>query len=269
MTKVNSIFIVILSIVVVGVATLLIVLHKDDLKVHGKKIKEHFKKLKGPSASTPHNIAAMSGVEIFENGLGSLQTVTDQQAIALLEGDGSTVVEGSTNFSGATSGRPEPRLSVAEVIDFQKGSTQAGVGEEEYFEGAELHPGTAVNPMTLDTIDESPGGADGMHGASADEFINAEGESEIYGDENPMTEQGHAGGIVPISLALQTNYGKQDISPTFQIFTGFNPQPSREECKHLCLNGGDPAYVDLCDCTGYIKPITGLGPLERRVLNAV
>lgn len=216
------------------------------------------RKLMGAEASDPYDIASASGVEIFGttddvNYRGTMQEIeTDQEARVLME--------------GAASGRPEPRLSVAEIVDFQRGATQPGVGAEEEFEGSNLYPGSSVNPVTLDIIEQAPHGV--MRGASADEEFDADElvNSEVYGDETPLTEQGHAGGIIPISLAMQTNYAKQDPGSAYQLLTGWTPEPSAEECKHLCLDGGAPAYVDLCDCSGYIEPLTGLGPLERRPL---
>lgn len=195
--------------------------------------------------------ASRSGMYLNQGGdeIDPLQVLTEQEARDQLE--------------GAASGREEPRPSVAELVDFQNTTTIPDVGEEQYIEGADLHPGTGVNPHTLDTIEEAPGG---MHPATVDAEQGAE--EDFFGEETPLTDQGHAGGIIPISLALQTNHGKQEVDAQFQLASGYNTAPSRDECRHLCLNGGFGPRVDQCDCTGYIEPLTGLGPLERRELSA-
>lgn len=216
-------------------------------------------------ASSPHDIASASGVEIFANDLGSLEQVTDNYAIAQMEGvaqqDRQDWTRGATLAGMASSGRPEPRLHVDALVDFQAGATTAGVGDAELFEGSATQP-------TLGTIEEAPGGVAGMHGASTDFVSPEELVSGDVGDNTPLTSQGHAGGIIGINPILQTNHAKQDYGSAYSMLTQqWAPNPSREECKHLCLNGGSPAYVDLCDCRGYIDGVgtTGLGPLERNM----
>lgn len=243
-----------------GVVLLLLVVYTNR-EACGRAIHVFRSSLFAAEASTPANIASASGVEVFETGMGSLETVTDKYATAQMEGVFANV-ERQDRMRGMTSGRPEPRMSVADLVDFKTGATIAGVGDAELFEGAATQP-------KLGTIEEAPGGVDGMHGASAD-FVSPEElvEAEM-GDDSPLTSQGHAGGIVPISLALQTNHAKQDFGSAYSMLTGqWAPNPSREECKKLCLDGGSPAYVDLCDCTGYIEPVRDLGPLERAAVVA-
>jgi hypothetical protein len=216
--------------------------------------KDQLKSLFASEMSSPYQIASYSGVEIFDSGRGDLQTVTDPEARVLLE--------------GAASGRPEPRLSVAQLVDFANSVTQPAVNDVEAFEDSDLYPGTARS-MKLDTIDEAPKRR--MYGSSADEDVepNELVDAEVYADETPLTDQGHAGGIVPISLALQTNYGKQEMGSAYQLASRYNPAPSREECAHLCLDGGFGPRVDQCDCTGYIEPTNEWGPLERRRLERI
>jgi len=257
---------------VLGTVLLLLVIYSN--RAACRRAYHIFTHTLSPSeASLPSDIASASGVTIRgadQETVSSvpLSTVSDAYATAQMEGvqniSRQDWMRGIRNndldrwiMPGAQSGRPEPRLSVAELVDFKTGATTAGVGDEELFEGAATRP-------SLSTIEEAPGG---MHGASTD-FVNPEEliDGDSVGDETPLTSQGHAGGIIPISLALQSNSAKQDIGSAYAMLTGqWVPNPSREECKHLCLNGGDPAYVDLCDCTGYIAPVRDLGPLERAV----